>query len=104
VAGRRLKAQGASPAIVFRDDVILYAIRLETLLIVVEVFRIHSPKGHPHHARTLGLGETEGIGVALVPALQVHGVAFAPCLVQPDDIEIVVDIAVEIDTLDFHMT
>jgi len=77
---------------------------LQPSLVVVEVFRIHRPKGHAHHARTFGLGETKGIGVALVPTLQIHRVPFAPCLVQAYDIEIVVHIAVQIETPDLHMT
>jgi hypothetical protein len=42
--------------------------------------------------------------MALVPALQVHRVPFAAGLVQPDDVEIVVEIAVEIETPDLYMT
>jgi hypothetical protein len=66
-----------APSIVLRDDIVLEAEVLQSLLVVVEIFRIHRAKRHADHPGAIGFSEGEGVRVPLIPAFHVGGLALA---------------------------
>src|SRR5207253_2388633 len=55
-----------------------------------------------NHARPIGFGQRDGIRVALVPPLEVGGLPLAGRQLQAQDVEVVVEVAIEIEAPDLH--
>ena len=102
MAGRHDEPEGTASTVVLRNHVVCHAELSEAALIVVEVLGIHRPEREANHARPIGFGQRDGVRVALVPPLEVGGLPLAGRQLQAQDVEVVVEVAIEIEAPDLH--